>query len=1068
MSSFDVTELSTEASALGVEVADVIAAAPGDALAQARAVAARALAADSADSAFEINRLGMFFFQHGFSAEALPLYEAGLALVRRSPAPDASIQAMFLSNLGQVHEREGRYHAAVAAFEASLQLKDEAGDSPLSTAITRDNLAATFTRMGQPARAMPLHEAALAVFEQGATLYDARVGTALHNLSMALRRCGEPQRALACSLRALDIHLALGPAGQGDAVLAAAGVVDQALATQDIELAGEVGDWLLAAAAQTRGMLARHVGQCLLALAEAAFDHASLALAERAAVQARALLSRAAGVGEAGCAGVRAHSLLAAIHRLKGNDFEAERLQLQLLQNGRLHGHERVAGLIELAKSLRERGADGAAQSVALIEMAIRALDAPADVGDVGHASQVGESGESDESDESGADGDGALRATRPAEWASAWGNLGESLFRAGRMADADAAYRRAAAAIADQPDSEQQAWLASGHASVHFHAGRDADALAAWTRARDRWAQQRGPSHPWVAQCEHNRALVLWQLGQADEAAAAMSRAIAVDGPELARRLLLGSDVERAAVARRGVATLHRVLSFHLASGAAGELAANLLLHRKAAAQQAQLQSLAGLRQALSEDEAQMLDALSGIQARIARRVAADQLHDGRSAQPQALAALQDEAERLERQLAESAAAGRFGVRSLTWAEVQASLPAGAWLVEYLQLARFTPRDPSPVATEFVAMVLGPDGPPRWQALGPAAVIDAAVNRARAALLLGLSEDYPPDPAPALAALAACTAQPLAAALASARHIVVAADGALNWVPFGLLWTLALGRSVDVTQLASGAERLQVPAAPGQASPPLAIVDPDYGAGLGGFEPLPATRQEALALAAAWPDTEIRAGAEATVEALTSARRPWLLHIATHGHFLPQAARQPRADRHVLSTQEGLLIVDITSPSAYDDTMQQGGLALASANALSTEEAAGVVTARQLAQLDLSGTELVVLSACDTGLGHAEMGREFAGLRRAFAMAGARSQLTALWAVDDEAGAVFMQTFYAALAGGASRVDALAQGQAAVRAVPEWAHPAFWAGFVLWGEAGPLGRPTEDRHERR
>jgi len=60
------------------------------------------------------------------------------------------------------------------------------------------------------------------------------------------------------------------------------------------------------------------------------------------------------------------------------------------------------------------------------------------------------------------------------------------------------------------------------------------------------------------------------------------------------------------------------------------------------------------------------------------------------------------------------------------------------------------------------------------------------------------------------------------------------------------------------------------------------------------------------------------------------------------------------------------------------------------------------------------------------------------------------------------------MQTFYAALAGGASRVDALAQGQAAVRAVPEWAHPAFWAGFVLWGEAGPLGRPTEDRHERR
>lgn len=229
-----------------------------------------------------------------------------------------------------MHERECRYDAAVAAFEASLQLKDEAGDSPSSKAITSDNLAATFTRMGQPARALPLHEAALAIFEQGAAPYDAHVGTALHNLSQALQRCGHPQRALACSLRALDIQLARGPAGQGDAVLAAAGVVDLALAMQDIELAGEVGDWLLATAAQTRGMLARHVGQCLLALPE------------RAAVQARALLSRAAGAGEDGRADLRAHSLLAAIHRQKGNYFEAERLQFQLL--GRLRRDERGPG----------------------------------------------------------------------------------------------------------------------------------------------------------------------------------------------------------------------------------------------------------------------------------------------------------------------------------------------------------------------------------------------------------------------------------------------------------------------------------------------------------------------------------------------------------------------------------------------------------------------------------------------------------------------------------------------------------------------------------------------------
>jgi hypothetical protein len=77
---------------------------------------------------------------------------------------------------------------------------------------------------------------------------------------------------------------------------------------------------------------------------------------------------------------------------------------------------------------------------------------------------------------------------------------------------------------------------------------------------------------------------------------------------------------------------------------------------------------------------------------------------------------------------------------------------------------------------------------------------------------------------------------------------------------------------------------------------------------------------------------------------------------------------------------------------------MRHGALALAGANHTTPAHPVGIVSAAELAQLDLRGTALVVLSACETGVGTATQGEEFAGLRRAFAIAGAQSQVTSLW----------------------------------------------------------------------
>jgi CHAT domain-containing protein len=247
------------------------------------------------------------------------------------------------------------------------------------------------------------------------------------------------------------------------------------------------------------------------------------------------------------------------------------------------------------------------------------------------------------------------------------------------------------------------------------------------------------------------------------------------------------------------------------------------------------------------------------------------------------------------------------------------------------------------------------------------------------------------------------------------------------------------------VHQVACGAELIDDPA-PAAAGEPVAIVDPEFGGGR--WEALPGTREEGALLRRLWPATEVHAGADARADVLLGLRQPALLHIATHGHFIAPAGDRPIVRNTSFVTDEGVFIVHSPQRSARDDAMWHGGLALAG----------GVtVSAAELAQLDLRSTALVVLSACNTGVGSTGLAQEFAGLRRAFAIAGARSQLTSLWAVEDEATALLMNEFYAGLRAGRPRAVALRDAQRALRARPSWSHPFYWAAFVLWGDAGPL-----------
>ena len=183
-------------------------------------------------------------------------------------------------------------------------------------------------------------------------------------------------------------------------------------------------------------------------------------------------------------------------------------------------------------------------------------------------------------------------------------------------------------------------------------------------------------------------------------------------------------------------------------------------------------------------------------------------------------------------------------------------------------------------------------------------------------------------------------------------------------------------------------------------------------------------------------------AASEKNLKALDN-KAPQVLHIATHGFFLPDPG-------------ESKIEKDLGRTNAYTlakEPLLRSGLILAGGNyAWSGKEPIegvedGIVTAYEIAQLNLSNTELVVLSACETALGDVKGSEGVFGLQRAFKMAGVKKMIVSLWQVPDKETAELMTIFYSNWMNGKTIEDAFLLAQSAMR--KKYA-PFYWAAFVL------------------
>ncbi|MEN9542092.1 MAG: hypothetical protein RLZZ459_2183, partial [Cyanobacteriota bacterium] len=223
-------------------------------------------------------------------------------------------------------------------------------------------------------------------------------------------------------------------------------------------------------------------------------------------------------------------------------------------------------------------------------------------------------------------------------------------------------------------------------------------------------------------------------------------------------------------------------------------------------------------------------------------------------------------------------------------------------------------------------------------------------------------------------------------------------------------------------------------------------------------WAPLPGTATEGAAIAQI-TGGRLLSGEQARAATIQQQlQAPRLLHLATHAYFQPDL---PEADRNN-DPQQQRSNGTSQGPAALsgENPLLRSGIALAGANQPDADPGDdGYLTALEVARLNWKGTELVVVSACDSGKGDIQVGEGVYGLKRAIAVAGARSSLLSLWKVDDRATAAFMESFYRKLKAGMGRADALAATQKEFRqsSNPTWRHPYAWAAFQLSGDWGPV-----------
>ncbi|HKV95325.1 MAG TPA: CHAT domain-containing tetratricopeptide repeat protein [Candidatus Angelobacter sp.] len=662
--------------------------------------------------------------------------------------------------------------------------------------------------------------------------------------------------------------------------------------------------------------------------------------------------------------------------------------------------------------------------------------------------------------------------------------NLGIMAKHAGDYKGAER-YQQRALAILEKlfgPNSLQLEVTVESLGILYNDQGDYAKAEPLLLRALQITKDSRGPEHPEVGRILRNLSKLYSASGDLARARECWQESSAIEEKDLLLNLAIGSERQKLEFFDPYMRTLKIVISFQLQrdpkSNESRELAAAMLLQRKGRILDALADNLEGLRSRSNAEDRAQLDKLKQVTSKLANLVLNGPGKTSLSEHLQQIKTLTEQRDALESEIGKRSAGYYQSSAGVTLNAVQAAIPADAALVEYAVYQPYDPKQPFESDTDL--------GPPRYAAyvitsndvrsidLGDAKIIDAAIS----ALRKSLRDPESRNVKKLARAVDEKIMRPVRAL--AGRHLLIAPDGQLDLIPFEALVDENGHYLVEqylFTYLSTGRDLLRMQTPRPTKADVMVVADPDFGAPKARevnsvpdalkqpvtrsisrgkdsdvyFAPLEGTKLEAQAIQSLFPKAHVFTGAQATKAVLLKLEAPSILHIATHGFFLEDS----HADKED-SANAGSSTNDARGGSPEEDPenpLLRSGLALTGANLNRRGGDSGILTALEAANLNLWGTKLVTLSACDTGIGEVHVGEGVYGLRRAFVLSGAESLVMSLWPVNDYVTRQMITAYYTGLKNGRGRGDALHQAELSMLKRKGREHPFYWASFIESGE---------------
>jgi CHAT domain-containing protein/Tfp pilus assembly protein PilF len=948
--------------------------------------------------AINLNNLGLLYTTQARFAEAEPLYRRALAIDQKAYGNENSHVAITVNNLGLMYTQEAHYPEAEPLFKQALAIDQKEGNS---SAIATDihNLAALYELEGHQSQSEDLYKRAL-------TIYEKQLGPDHPNVADTLGRLSQ-------------LYSDQGLYGDAEPPLKRSLAIYQKVFGQDnLTVATSMSDLGLLYVYQGRGPEAEPLLKQSLAIREKTLgpDHPQLASA----------MYRVAYLYEA-----------------ENRNSEAEPLLKRALA---IH-------VKELGEETRPVGAD-----VSL---------------------------------------------------------LGVVCSHEGRNSEAETYLKRAVEDVSKSigPETREMASTLTDLAGVYQGEGKYADAEPLYTRAQTIFEKVLGAGQPEVYTNLFNLTGVYEALGRHDEANSYMERGLALIRRRFEYNFSYMSEKDRLQFLSSVHGVFPAYFSFAVARhdhdpAAAGKMF-DLVLWEKGIVGTSVSALRARVAASGDSEAVKLMDDLT------AKKSESAQLATSR---PPGWVELQSkldaEANELEQQLARhvSGVGEQKNLAAATWQEVQKSLKPDEAAVEIVRY-QFHDGKNWTNTYRYAALVVTPrSSAPSLIVLGDAKKLESTPisnYRTNVALTRGVSAEPAPGETSTPGSGAGDTTaaydafwKPLEPALAGVKRVYVSPDGVLNQIPISLFAdasgkmllekyelryvnstkdllrppsasssksAVLLGNpKFDLTEAEERAILAQLNVTGGKPSPvasltpaPVAPVSPSpaasgqRSAGLrgGALIPLPGTQVEVDAIDkllkdSGWHVTPYT-GDHALEEVVERLRNPRVVHFATHGFFLTD---QDLTQKSQVSSSPGT--------TTLQDPMLRSGLFFAGANRVETGGAPisgiedGVLTAYQVSQLDLQGTELVVLSACETGLGEQSNSEGVFGLRRGLQEAGADAVMMSMWSVPDRETQELMALFYAKWLSGLDKPEALRQAQLKEREVVRQRYnkdlPFYWGAFVL------------------